>query len=144
MKEEIERLIKKFEDSQVTTEHQIIKELKALIEPEKWEPKGGLLIIEPNGVITEEEEQPYGCVVYGNAWETVKLAGIARDMNKRNQLILQAKHEIGAEDGRFGLFIQHGYWVCGTVSPGNPELSFKERTQGEKVIEMLQLNANSS
>ena len=130
---------------------QMLKELK---EPEEWEPKKYLpnFSIEQTGRITKWSRKNSNAVrLYGNEFPTEQLAQVARDMNKRNQLILQAKTEL---EERLGRKIDGGYeihigvgenqgslWRSAYVfKTANPELTFENQSQAEQVIKMVGLN----
>lgn len=132
----LETEIKSQEDIDRLTE-----KLKELIN-EKWEPKEGKYHLHGDGHIASGGGS-YGYVSMGCSFKTEELAETARDMNKRNQLILQAKHEMGYGDGyykiTFGLGIR-GWCVMNDGKIDNPELTFETQEQAAKIISMVGLN----
>jgi hypothetical protein len=141
-KKKIEAIAKSLEDSEGPF-YEACKLLKSLIE-EKWEPKkfdqhwwigqgGGVHRSVSSGACTSSR-------LYGNEWETKELAETARDMNKRNQLILQAKHERGYGDGDWTLVYSadEEKWVATYPNyPSNPELTFDTKAHAKEVLKMV-------
>jgi hypothetical protein len=128
--------------------NEAIDELKELIN-EKWEPKAykPFWFVDGGSGITEFRASTEEARKYGNEWPTKELAETARDMNKRNQLILQAKHEMGYGDGRAKILYNYDRdcWEGRNgVYVSTPELAFKTREQAEVIIKMVGLNDASS
>jgi len=124
----------------------IIDRLKSLI---KWEPKeyedpwisGGV------GDALQAEFSDEEWRLAGNEWPTKELAETARDMNKRNQLILQYKND---PDNMFGdgnwaiyyLTAKKRWKTSYVMGTENPELTFEKQEQAEEVIRKLGLNVS--
>jgi hypothetical protein len=150
-KDKLEEIIKRYDskhfatlinDQVISHKDNLIQELKALINP-KWEPKEYI----PNwgsqsdGNITDSDRIDKEERLYGNNWPTRELAETARDMNKRNQLILQYKTEKGFGDGRCGINHGNGEWYAYENSYiDNPELTFETKEQTEETIKAVGLN----
>lgn len=128
-----------------TVVDETVKQLKALIEP-KWEPK----VYEPNfyigrnGLISISDLIYNPDRLYGGEWPTIEAAETARDMNKRNQLILQYKLEKGFGDGGW-IIVYHErreQWEVLNASdqPENPELTFETREQAVETLKAVGLN----
>ena len=145
IKEKIQAIIDKYED---VFDHgyrphpkHLLKDLKSLLE---WEPKEHdyPLVIMPDGEIVSGSGD-YATRLMGGEWSNTGIAVKARDMNKRNQLILQAKHEMGYGDGRYKIFFNKhcNVWLTSAgYHTANPELCFETKEQAEHVIEMVGLN----
>lgn len=146
-KEKIERIIEELSNPSEDV-MRVVHKLKSLIEPEKWEPKeyeGDIYQMMGDGTFCKDRSfDSYR--LHGSEWPTKELATIARDMNKRNQLILQAKHEKGYGDGIYYLYyhcVSEDWCVVSDGNTSNPELTLETNEQAERIIELLQLNANS-
>ena len=152
-KDDIQKVINQLESSVDSSErmfyegpfYEACQMLKELIEEKPWEPKeyDPYWWINVSGEVCPPEcISPKAIMGYGNRWPTKELAKTARDMNKRNQLILQAKTEIGAKDGR--LYItkgRSGLWQASSSDwIPDPEITFESQYQAEQVIKMLRLN----
>lgn len=136
MKDKLREIISKSNKDET---RKILEDLLAELVEEKWEPKKYIpnWYILSDGKIISSSDEGDEYRLYGNEFPTEETTIIARNMNKRNQLILQAKIEMGYGDGRFGIFKQEDVWMCGTHSPGNPELTFETREQAETVLNMV-------
>lgn len=146
--DKLKKIIDKIENESFSTQNKYwideswLNELKELIN-EKWEPKGGQYFVYPGGKIQYNADgYSDDAREYGNEFPTKELAETARDMNKRNQLILQAKHEMGYGGGKF--YISRGtsgFWQASLSDwVPDPEISFETQTQAETVIKMVNLN----
>lgn len=144
LKQKLKRIVESLEKSEFPF-YEACKELKALIEPEKWEPEkidGRCYQIMGDGHFCKDESaDEYR--LYGNEWPTKEHAELARDMNKRNQWILQAKIARGFGDGEWIISYDgcDREWksVPSRLSD-NPENTFETKAQGQEVIKMVGLN----
>lgn len=112
---------------------------------EKWEPKRHDYnhTAGPNGMVFSSTISEDSYRLHGSEFPTKELAETARDMNKRNQLILQAKHEMGYGDGYYKITFGLGIRVWYVTNDGkidNPELTFETQEQAAKIISMVGLN----
>jgi hypothetical protein len=147
-KDQIQKIISQMEASEQPF-YEACKMLKELINP-KWEPNEYTrpFYIGGDGGVFDNFYYPTSAIEktrqYGNEWPTKELAETARDMNKRNQLILQAKTDIECEDGDWIISYRppNKLWVAieSERAKDNPELTFKEKEKAEEVIRMLDLN----
>lgn len=147
-KNRIEEIIERWEsqvrnDTHLCVPKSVIKELKSLINP-KWEPKGyeDGFYVAGYGTVGGHRRFTQNYILYGNTWPTKETAETARDMNKRNQLILQAKIEKGYGNGDNVICLnKRGVWQGAfSDSKENPELTFESAEQAEEVIKMVGLN----
>lgn len=148
MKDKIQSIINKmdaitiYRQGLVMIPAEALDELRALIKEDKWEPKQYEFnwYFRSDGKVKSYSGSEEKARQFGNEWPTEELAIKARDMNKRNQLIMQAKHEMGYGDGNYAIFKNSGRWRGGVASPQNTEITFENRSQTETVINMLELN----
>lgn len=152
-KDKLELIIEKLEGTEqhkavMSVNAAVLRELKALIEPEKWEPKEYLpnWDTDSSGGVFKSGSSNRAYRAYGNEWPTEELAKTANAMTKRNQLILQAKTEKGFGDGNYEINKGTGedksilWGVVQVFKSANPETTFDTKEHGEEVLEMCRLN----
>lgn len=119
LKQEIEQIIKELgyvSLESVIVSKEVLDKLKALIEPKPWEPEkfGELYRLFGDGHIEKRDVHSIQQDEYrlqGADHPTHKLAETAGGINKRNQLILQAKTERGFGDGGYEIAVgDDGKW----------------------------------
>lgn len=144
MKNEIQEIINKLESSEQPF-YEACEMLRKLID-DPWEPKrlDKVWYLNMDGCVCRGV-QTDGCRLFGNEWPTEELAKTARDMTKRNNLILQYKQEKGFEDGEWVICKRNdGLWseFANDMSEIliNPELTFETKAQAQEVINALRLN----
>jgi len=141
-KGQIQKIISQMEASEAPF-YEACQMLRELIEGSKWEPKGcspGFYIMGYGAIDSHSARFTNDYILYGNTWPTKELAETARDMNKRNQYILQYKTEKGFGDGPYGLEFKNKWFVINSYYKANPELTFETREQAEETIKALRMN----
>ena len=118
LKQKIERIVEKLEESEGPF-YEACKELKALIEPEKWEPKN-------IASFSQEIHDKYYA------------------MEERNRRIFLAKAEKGFGDGSWLIARGYGFeWQSFRIECVGlpfPENTFTTKEQADEVIKMVELN----
>lgn len=134
----------------VSVDREVLEKLKALIEPEKWEPKEypENWNISSRGNVTNSSQSNKAFRLYGNESPTREVAGKIEGTNRRNQRIMQAKTEMGFGDGQYEICFgsvdseKKDWQVVCVYRAANPELTFDTQEHGEEVLKMVGLNVH--